>query len=181
MNEGFFADVVVLVEGEDDRAAILGMSYAMELNLERDGYCVIPCMGKNNLDRPLVIFRKLGIPVYVIWDSDYKTDNGNPTTNRYLLRLVEAAAEDWPSAVEGNYASFISNMEIVIREEIGELEFDDIITDLQDEFGINKREQALKMPVIIQKAIQRAREVDRTSQTLEAIVNMLLNLKQRQL
>ena len=65
VNEGFFADVAVLVEGEDDRAAILGVAASMGHNFDSDGISVIPCIGKNNLDRPLVIFRCLGIPVYV--------------------------------------------------------------------------------------------------------------------
>ncbi|MBU0718162.1 MAG: ATP-dependent endonuclease, partial [Planctomycetes bacterium] len=71
VNEGFFADVAVLVEGEDDRAAILGVAVSMGHNFDSAGISVIPCMGKNNLDRPLVIFRRLGIPVYVIWDGDH--------------------------------------------------------------------------------------------------------------
>jgi predicted ATP-dependent endonuclease of OLD family len=48
-NEGFFANVVVLVEGEDDRAAILGMAKAMGYEFESMDIAVIPCMGKKNL------------------------------------------------------------------------------------------------------------------------------------
>jgi putative ATP-dependent endonuclease of the OLD family len=58
MNEGFFADVVVLVEGEDDLAAILGVARFKCVSLEALGISVIPCMGKANLDRPTLIFRK---------------------------------------------------------------------------------------------------------------------------
>jgi hypothetical protein len=63
MSEGFFADVVVLVEGEDDRAAILGVAKAMGHELESSGLSVIPCGGKTNLDRPSVTFQQWGIPV----------------------------------------------------------------------------------------------------------------------
>src|SRR6185436_5475164 len=62
VNEGFFADVAVLVEGEDDRAAILGAAKSMGHDFDSSGIAVIPCMGKSNLDRPLVIFQQLGIP-----------------------------------------------------------------------------------------------------------------------
>ena len=34
MGEGFFADVVVLVEGEDDRAAILGFARSKECDFD---------------------------------------------------------------------------------------------------------------------------------------------------
>jgi putative ATP-dependent endonuclease of the OLD family len=44
MSEGFFADVAVLVEGEDDRAAILGAAKATKgLEMESEGFSVIPC------------------------------------------------------------------------------------------------------------------------------------------
>lgn len=65
MNEGFFADVAVLVEGEDDRAAIMGVGKAMGYDLEGNGFSVIPCGGKTNIDRPYIIFHTLGIPVYI--------------------------------------------------------------------------------------------------------------------
>ena len=70
MNEGFFADVVVLVEGEDDRAAILGAAQAKGIHLESDGFAVIPCGGKASLDRPAAIFQGLGIAIYLLWDAD---------------------------------------------------------------------------------------------------------------
>ena len=41
MNEGFFADVVVLVEGESDRAWILVAALAKGRDLETEGYAVI--------------------------------------------------------------------------------------------------------------------------------------------
>lgn len=69
MNEGFFADVVVLVEGEDDRAAVLGVAKAMGHDLEGNGFSIIPCGGKSNIDRPYTIFRQLNIPVYAVWDG----------------------------------------------------------------------------------------------------------------
>jgi hypothetical protein len=48
MNEGFFADVAVLVEGEDDRAAILGAATQRKIDLESLGAAIIPCGGKTN-------------------------------------------------------------------------------------------------------------------------------------
>ena len=46
MSEGFFADVAVLVEGEDDRAAVLGVGAALGHDLESMGCSVIPCGGR---------------------------------------------------------------------------------------------------------------------------------------
>ena len=58
VNEGFFADVVVLVEGEDDYAAVMGAARAMNKDLESLGVSVIPVNGKRSMDRPAIIFRE---------------------------------------------------------------------------------------------------------------------------
>jgi predicted ATP-dependent endonuclease of OLD family len=70
INEGFFADTVVLVEGEDDYAAIVGMARVMKKDLESIGVSIIPVGGKRSLDRPAIIFKEFGIRVYMLWDSD---------------------------------------------------------------------------------------------------------------
>jgi hypothetical protein len=88
MSEGFFATTVVLVEGEDDRSAVLGMAQVMGYDLESLGFAVIPCGGKASIDRPAVIFRQLGIPVYLLWDSDKGHKNADPKHNNRLLRLM---------------------------------------------------------------------------------------------
>ncbi|MGB6123169.1 MAG: ATP-dependent endonuclease, partial [Bacteroidota bacterium] len=70
MSEGFFSEVAVLVEGEDDRAAILGVAKSKGIDLESREICVIPCGGKTNIDKPAAIFLLLGIPCYLVWDGD---------------------------------------------------------------------------------------------------------------
>ena len=68
--EGFFANLVVLVEGVSDRAAIYAAARASGVDFEAHGIAVLPVGGKHNLDRPALIFAEFGIPTYVIWDSD---------------------------------------------------------------------------------------------------------------
>ena len=72
INEGFFAKKVVLVEGETDRAAILGAAEVLEKKLEGNGISVISCNGKDKLIVPRIIFKAFKIPTYVIWDNDEK-------------------------------------------------------------------------------------------------------------
>ncbi len=80
MSEGFFARVAVLAEGEDDRAAVLGMAKAMGHDLEISGFSIIPCGGKGCMDRPTAIFQTLGIPIYLVWDGDQGERDANPRT-----------------------------------------------------------------------------------------------------
>lgn len=70
LSEGFFANTVVLVEGETDHAAILGMARLLGHDFEKDGISVIPCNGKDNIDRPMSIYLSLKMPTFVVWDGD---------------------------------------------------------------------------------------------------------------
>ncbi|MBE3110767.1 MAG: AAA family ATPase, partial [Acidobacteria bacterium] len=177
VNEGFFADVAVLVEGEDDRAAILGVAVSMGHNFDGDGISVIPCIGKNNLDRPLVIFRRLGIPVYVIWDGDHGEKEARAEDNRKLLRLLGQSEEDWPCGVKDQHACFKSELETTLLEEIGKEMFDRLLDAEQGHLGISSKKDALKNPVVLQRIVEGASAEGKTSATLKGIVERIVALK----
>jgi len=180
VNEGFFADVTVLVEGEDDRAAILGAAKVMGHDFDSSGIAVIPCVGKSNLDRPLVIFRQFGIPVYLMWDSDHGEKDAKPDSNRYLLRLLGQAEDDWPNQVMEDYACFKVNLEQTLSDEIGKESFDQFLSEVQGELGIPKRSHALKNPIALERVIAKASSKDKTSPTLKKVVESILALKPKQ-
>jgi hypothetical protein len=181
MNEGFFADVVVLVEGEDDRAAILGQALADGVSLESRGIAVIPCLGKCSLDRPYIVFSQLGIPVYVLWDSDQECDQqsqeANKATNKSLLRLVNEELEDWPHFVHAQAACFTDDLEALIEREIGPEPYLRLLSAEQVRFGFPKRAQAQKNPTVVQAVIAGARAEGLESATLRTIVERILALR----
>ncbi|HEY4941925.1 MAG TPA: ATP-dependent endonuclease [Rhizomicrobium sp.] len=182
MNEGFFADVAVLVEGEDDRAALLGTSLALGIDLESIGCAIIPCDGKSNLDRPHCIFSGLGIPTFVLWDSDGDLDgNENQAQsiaqNRALLKLVGEEPEDWPAKIGDNFACFKDKLEATLASEIGIQLFAQLLDSARAKFGIAKRKHALKNPVIVAEVIKGAAIQGKSSPTLEAIVRRLAALR----
>jgi putative ATP-dependent endonuclease of OLD family len=193
MNEGFFADVAILVEGEDDRAAILGIAIAKGLELEGNGFSVIPCTGKTNINRPYLIFHKLGIPVYIIWDGDYDgkgetkgicekcgkhlDSKQNPKENHRLLALMSKGEEDWPEYIEENFACFKTNLETTLRTEIGIEAFDKYLQEYQSMFGITKRKHAIKNPNIISAIIKKAKDNGNNIETLDKIIDKALALK----
>jgi predicted ATP-dependent endonuclease of OLD family len=179
MNEGFFADVVVLVEGEDDRAAILGTAVALGYDFEANGISVIPCIGKNSIDRPFVIFQQLNIPAYIIWDSDEGDEKADPNCNRYLLRLLGCLEEDWPASLNTSFACFKKNLETTLREEIGVDLFDNLIQETKCELDIRKNDQALKNPVVIKMIIDRAKKEGKSCPTLQCIVENIFTLNPR--
>ena len=177
MGEGFFADVVVLVEGEDDRAAIQGFANSINHDLDGRGITIIPCFGKTNLDRPLIIFRQLGIPVYVIWDGDYGVKNANPEDNKRLLRLLDKPKQDWPDFSEKSSTCFKVNLEKTLKDEMGEESFNQWLLEAKDQFGIAKNKHALKNPAVIEQIIEKATSYDKSSKTLERIIENIISLK----
>jgi len=176
MNEGFFADVIVLVEGEEDRAAILGVANAIGYDFESMGISVIPCMGKTNLDRPTAIFRNLRIPVYVIWDSDYGGRDPRPEVNRRLLRLFSQPVEDWPEKVTEQFACFKKTLGDTLRAEIGNELFSRLLDTCCRRLSLKKK-HAIKNPQIIQEIISEAYRHGKTSRTLEKIISQIVALK----
>lgn len=182
MNEGFFADVAVLVEGEEDRAAIVGFATAIGYNLETLGISVIPCMGKNNLDRPTAIFGNLQIPVYTIWDSDYgntkKNEASEKERNHCLLRLFGQPIEDWPEMVTEEFACFKKDLTSTLRNEIGQDVYDTALEACCERLSLDK-DDALKNPMVIKEIITEAQKQGKSSETLNEIITRVVALKKR--
>ena len=177
MGEGFFADVVVLVEGEDDRAAILGYARSRDRDFDSLGITVIPCSGKSSIDRPLLIFRQLGISVYVVWDGDYGGNDARPEENRHLLRLLGEPEQDWPESVGDSFACFRVELEKTLQDEIGIESFTQWLAEAQQAFGIAKKEHALKNPAVHEYVVDKATSSGRTSVSLESIIEKIVALR----
>lgn len=180
VNEGFFSDVVVLVEGDQDRAAILGTAASMNRDFDSEGIAVIPCNGKNCLDRPLLIFRSLDIPVYVVWDGDHGKNDAKPEDNHRLLRLLGQTEEDWPCAVQATYACFEKELEDALTDDIGNELFSQLLKAEQTRLDIRGKKDALKKPIVIQHIVKEAAAQGRKSETLSSIVDSILALIPKQ-
>jgi len=177
MNEGFFAKVIVLVEGEQDRAVIIGSAEALGYDFEGNNISVIPCMGKGNLIIPTVIFNELKIPIYVIWDSDYEEREPKKeiNLNNILLRFFEQNIEDWPDRVKDRFACFKRKIEFTLRSEIGGELYDEILSKYCEKLDM-KREQGEKNPKVIQEILSECKIQNRTSNTIEKIIEKIISL-----
>lgn len=179
INEGFFANVVVLVEGETDLAVITGVARSMDHELDSLGVAVIPCTGKTCLDRPLVIFRQLGIPVYVVWDGDWNRSKARAEDNRRILRLLQLAEEDWPEFVGEAGDCFKVKLEETLAGEIGDQEFARLCSEAQEHFDIFEKERALKNPAVTQRIMEQANAEGRSSTSLTSVVERIIALGQQ--
>ncbi len=183
LNEGYFADLVVLVEGEEDKAAIEALSMFVGLNLGDNGITIIPCNGKNNLDRPFAIFKSLNIPTYVIWDSDIAAKNEkekNAEKNIYLQKLMNYKnVVDFPNLVEANFACFEDRLSTTLRAEIGAAEYDKYILIVMKELGYAKKDFGIKNPIFIHRLLELAKNDNREIKTLNKIITEIKKLSKR--
>ncbi len=184
MNEGFFAEVVVLVEGEDDRAAILGAASHLNRDFEALGVAVIPCIGKNNLDRPLLAFRNLNIVTYTVFDGDANcradARQGAIRQNKVLQRLlVVANPVDFPAdTVADTFAVLHDKLETTLETEATLEVFTRVLAEFTAEFGFANRDQAMKSPAFVSRVLAAMPPQSVANGTLKKIVDRIWALAQ---
>jgi putative ATP-dependent endonuclease of OLD family len=87
--EGFFAKMVVLVEGPSEAQALPVFFESAEppLVCSREGVAVIPVGGKGNLAKWHRLFSAYGVPTYVVFDND-SSDDGQAAKRRDALSAL---------------------------------------------------------------------------------------------
>ena len=178
MNEGFFADIVVLVEGDRDRAAIIGNATVLGYNFERLGISVIPCEGKLSISRPAIVFKEFKIPVYAIWDSDNPNNEGL-RDNHCLQRLFRPneIIENWPEKVSPQCACFKENMLNKIKHDLGEEYFDTKLSFYASQYSMEDK-HALKNNNIMRMIFDTAKKDGKGCPMLNTIISSVVALKQ---
>ena len=177
MNEGFFANTLVLVEGPEDLAFLTGVAEYLEHNIDALGISIISCGGKSSICYPSRIFKYVGIPVYVIWDSD-KDDNSQIASNKKLLRMLGLEEEDWPHGIAEEHACFEIDMRSTFIEEVGDGEFNAEMESWAKSWSLT-RKKAEKNPKVLKEVIHALAVRGLRSGTLEKIVEEILRYHQR--
>lgn len=179
VNEGFFADVVVLVEGASDAAVLRKLQAIQGAEWEERGIVVISVGGKQNLDRPAIIFGGLAIPTYIVFDGDRShqgkdEEKATKAANRVCLRLVGEEEEDFPEMrVGANWAVLQDNPETLLTGELGEDNLSELLGEVAGEFGYRHGKDSLKNPAVAAGVIGRAYERGSSVPTLESIVDAI--------
>ena len=150
VNEGFFANVVVVVEGYSDVGIIWKLQELMDQEWIKKDIVIVPAEGKNNIDRPVIIFRGLSIPTYFIYDGDYKSngdkqDEAKIERNQRYLRLAGVKPLDFPETqIYKDWAVFKNNIEEEIKRNVGEEKFIEIRDLVASHLGYEKPSNMLK-------------------------------------
>ncbi|UWU68089.1 ATP-dependent endonuclease [Bradyrhizobium sp. NC92] len=129
LNEMFFTQKLVLVEGLEDTAYITAwMTYSDLWDVYRKSGCnIVAANGKSSLIEPLLIARELGIPTFVVFDADGNEQNPGRRNRHKLDNLKILALLDgdvttpfpdnpvWTSS----YAIWPENLGAILKQEAG--------------------------------------------------------------
>ena len=92
-SEAFFAELVVLVEGETDKAVVESLAERQSISLDGHGISVVDVGGKGSIKTLWSILRGLHIPCYVVFDEDEPGNASTETLRSLLLRDGESSCE----------------------------------------------------------------------------------------
>lgn len=180
VNEGFFGDVVVVVEGLSELGVLWALQEVLGKQWDARGIVVVPCDGKSKVDRPTVIFRGFGIPTYCVFDGD-KSHQGNPhkeaqtvKLNRLLLTLNDAPAVDFPETqAHAHWATFEENLEATVRDAVGDEYYEGLREEVAVAFGYAKPSDAAKNPEVAAKIVHRLYGEGKGVPALEQVVERI--------
>ena len=126
VNEGFFADKVVIVEGPSEEYSFPIYAEAFGYNVDRNAVAVVHSGGKGQMDRLLRVFNGFKIPTYLWLDGDKNSDDEEVKKKTLeLLKLLGGPIEqikDVATKVSNTYAVLEYNLEQTLREEIKDYE-----------------------------------------------------------
>ena len=146
INEMFFTNRLILVEGREDLAYIT--TYMNLLNLwdeyRRYGCQMVPANGKSCIIEPLAIAQLLEIPTFVVFDSDSDKPDKNGSRKKHennnitILRL-SGIHDPTPFPDDNlwreNLVMWESDIGKVVRDDIGEGAWKDIQDQADLEYG----------------------------------------------
>lgn len=146
LNEMFFSTRLILVEGLEDTGYLSAYLHLMGKwdDYRRGGCHTVPVNGKSELIQPLVIAKQLGIPTYVVFDSDAdKPDYGGSRAkhekdNKALLTILGKADENpmqtatlWGSG----FVMWYSDIGSIVKSEIGEANWTTYSAEADKQYG----------------------------------------------
>lgn len=183
VNEGFFAHAVVVVEGLSE----VGVFWTVQSQMGKEwgalGIAVVPALGKENIDRPVVVFRGLTIPTYFVFDGDAKfrgkaddKEKRAKAVNIRYQRMAGITPVDFPTTQShGTWAVFEYDVEKELKDAVG-TEFDSIAKKAMDELRYESSRDLMKNTEGAARLVELIYEAGKTIPVLEEIVTKITEL-----
>jgi len=178
-NEGFFADVAVVVEGYTEIGVFGALQEILGKKWDENNIVIVPALGKTKIDWPVIIFRGLGIPTYFVFDADTDANgddlNNAKRFNKIYTKLGGVDEEELPETkVLDKFAVFNTKIE----NEMMDIDRDYFIATrkiIADELGY-KPPDVLKNPEGSARFIHKSYKDGVEYAVLEDIVNKVSDL-----
>jgi predicted ATP-dependent endonuclease of OLD family len=120
ISEGFFADKVVLVEGESEKYILPIYSRLLGYDIDRNNVAVVyPGTGKGQLDRLIRVFSGFDIPTYPIFDDDGNV-GGKTVEIAGLMGKDLSEVDSIETTIDENLTIFEGEIEDALENEIDE-------------------------------------------------------------
>jgi len=186
LNEMFFANVLVLVEGLEDIGYV--SSYFMVTGrydeLRRLGCQIVPTAGKGNMSYPLAIAKVLDIPTFVIFDADgdkiQKPENRtkHELDNTALLRLCGVPnPQPFPNAIFETDSLIVwpNDIRSAVKSDFGNEAWERLENDVRKKKELVGAPDLDKNAVFIGHLLAAAYENDQRSQLLDHVCNKIIS------
>jgi hypothetical protein len=174
-----------VVEGLSEVGTLWKLQEILEKNWSQLGVVVISAGGKNNIDRPTVIFRGLSIPTYFIFDADShligkgREEKDAKNRNHRYLRLAGASIEDFPDTqVHETWAVFRDNLEEILKETLGNETFQSVQNEVASKLGYDDPALVMKNVEVASNFIELVYEKGYRIPILEEIIEKVTQLTQ---
>lgn len=170
ISEGFFADRIVLVEGVSDKAILAAAYLSRGRSADDDGIAIIRTDGKTKLEKPALIFKKFGMPLFLLFDGDKKGVKDNEKINKRLQIISEASDPvEYPDGCFSNFCVFSGNLNDYIDKCLGDQK-EKIYQTVCAMWNLSPSEVA-KSPNVISSLFMLAREHDIEFPMLDDIID----------
>jgi putative ATP-dependent endonuclease of the OLD family len=151
-SEGFFADGIILVEGDEEEAVLTAFAGSRGVSLDAAGVAIVPSGGKTKLLSLLALYRRLGIKVFTLFDGDCdkpKDDDAKTDYNIALLKQMGEKPEARPATrLFESGAVWNTTFLDVVRAGFGEKAWDEACAAAAGEYAVPAERAQKKFAVI---------------------------------
>ncbi len=137
INEGFFADKVIIVEGPSELYILPIYAACLDCNFDRNNISIVHADGKGQMDRLLRIFNGFKIPTFLWFDGDKdNTDNAATRKTLELLTLLGQSKdkiEDVETEIADDYCVLEYNLERTLKTELDN--YDELVREAKANLG----------------------------------------------
>jgi putative ATP-dependent endonuclease of OLD family len=137
-NEGFFADKIILVEGQTEEYALPLYAEALGFDFDHDNVSIVECGGEGTIDRLYRVFNEFGIPCYVVFDGDKNNQDAEVKgQTRFLMGLLkgEDAVPD-NTIIDARFTVFATTWDDEIKVSVSD--YDDLVHKARLEMGLGE-------------------------------------------